>query len=331
MSNPKLRKDMTGQRYGRLTVVSFAGLYKDSHSLWKCICDCGVEKTVMRQSLIKGRTQSCGCLNKEVVTKHGMYRTKEHMAWGSMIQRCENPKTKKWKLYGGRGIKVCERWRNSFEAFYEDVGPKPGPGHSLDRIDSDGNYEPGNVRWASDWTQNANRSNVTKLTFLGMTLPINAWERIMDVPTSRIRQRIEKGWSVERAITKGAKDVLYANLTGRLTKDAELRNAGTSQVCGFSVASNEKVKGEKKVTFIDCSMWGKRGEALAPYLKKGTSISVAGKLSTREYNGKTYLQIENVDQVELMGGGNGAGRAEPNGDSNRGDAYEGSDAPEPNW
>jgi hypothetical protein len=115
----------------------------------------------MGTSLRSGKSQSCGCAVREISvrtnTVHGMSYTAEHRLWSSMKERCYNPRRKDYVNYGGRGITVCERWRDSFAAFYEDVGPRPSPNLSIDRIDNDGNYEPGNVRWATRSEQNKNR------------------------------------------------------------------------------------------------------------------------------------------------------------------------------
>jgi hypothetical protein len=158
------------QRFGRLTVLG-AGL-RDSrrHPRWLCACDCGAQTLVYTHSLVSGNTKSCGCLLVEqrtvANTRHGHapghHRTSEYSAWLGMKQRCLNPNDPAWKDYGARGIRVCDRWRDSFEAFLADMGPKPSPRHSLDRIFNDGPYTGpcpefpnGNVRWAT-WTEQAN-------------------------------------------------------------------------------------------------------------------------------------------------------------------------------
>lgn len=145
--------DHTGERFGRLVVLGRAGTSPDKQKTWLCQCDCGNTSIVRGGHLRTGSTSSCGCL----VTKHGMYRSREYATWRSMVQRCTNPKDTNYPHYGARGISVCNRWRESFEAFLADVGARPA-GMSLDRFpDMNGNYEPGNVRWATAAEQAHNR------------------------------------------------------------------------------------------------------------------------------------------------------------------------------
>lgn len=164
--------DLTGEKFGRLTVIQKAEGVKTKSGRaltnWICLCECGNEVTVLGENLKKGRTRSCGCLAKEhqrehgktINLKHGQNHknnpTPEYRAWQSMIQRCENPNCHAYGDYGGRGISICKEWRESFEHFYRDMGPKPSHSHSLDRIDVNGNYEPGNCRWANKATQSRN-------------------------------------------------------------------------------------------------------------------------------------------------------------------------------
>ena len=155
--------DLTGQRFGRLMVTGRDTNKTEGGSVWwKCRCDCGRVKTTIGQSLRKGATRSCGCLHAEhLLTKprlsHGRTNTAEYRAWTDMKTRCFNQKNRCWNLYGGRGITVCAEWLNDFPAFFAHVGCKPTPEHTLDRIDGQRNYEPGNVRWATLSEQNKNR------------------------------------------------------------------------------------------------------------------------------------------------------------------------------
>jgi len=160
MKHFKFRESIGGRRFARLVAQYYCGDRLHKERVWVCICDCGNTALVREIQLIEGSTRSCGCLQKEVSsrvhTKHGLGKTKTYRAWLSMKQRCFYPKHKNFKYWGGRGITVCERWL-VFENFYADMGDKP-EGKSLDRYpNNDGNYEPGNVRWASPDEQANNR------------------------------------------------------------------------------------------------------------------------------------------------------------------------------
>lgn len=149
--------DRTGKRYGKLIVISRAA-NKGAKVQWNVRCDCGNTKTVGATSLQMGLTKSCGCLHQVGYNaKHRMVGTKEYNTWNGMKQRCFNPNSQFYANYGGRGITVADEWISSFQAFYEHIGPAPSGAHSIDRIDNDGNYEPGNVRWATSFEQVHNR------------------------------------------------------------------------------------------------------------------------------------------------------------------------------
>lgn len=162
--------DLTGDKYARLKVIGFSHRAKKAY--WLCMCDCGTETVVRSDLLRSGQTQSCGCLKAERVSKaviercttHGLRHHPMYNVWfNKMKERCSNPKTKSFKDYGGRGIKVCGRWAASFTAFLEDMGERPTRKHEIDRIDNDGDYEPSNRRWVTR-VENARNKSTTKLT-----------------------------------------------------------------------------------------------------------------------------------------------------------------------
>jgi hypothetical protein len=132
--------------------------------------------------------------------KHGMHKTPEYSSWEHMKQRCTNPNKRSFPWYGGRGISVHPEWMHSFLAFYAHVGPKPSPKHSLDRIDVNGNYEPGNVRWATQQQQMENARSARMVTLLGKTQTVSAWARERGLSSGQIQMRLKKGWSIEDAV-----------------------------------------------------------------------------------------------------------------------------------
>lgn len=155
--------DLTGKRFDRWIVEA-----KADKRRWTCVCDCGRRKDVEGSNLTMGRSRSCGCLSVEITKKNctthgytvGGAITREYRTWAKMKERCYNPNEKRYADYGGRGISVCDEWREDFLAFLRHIGPKPEGRYSIDRIDVNGNYEPGNVRWATDVQQSRNRRNV---------------------------------------------------------------------------------------------------------------------------------------------------------------------------
>lgn len=178
--------DMTGRRFSRLLVLGSAGPGKKGH-LWNCICDCGATRVANGCSLRLGQIRSCGCINREAVTKHGLTDTPEYIAWKGMMRRCA---CKTNKLYGGRGIRVCNRWKD-FRAFLADMGHKPTPGHSLDRINGNGHYEPENCRWATRIEQNNNTLRNRVITIEGRSDTLANWVTLLNIhPYKIVHSRI---------------------------------------------------------------------------------------------------------------------------------------------
>lgn len=151
-----------GDKFDRWTIVEEVAsrrIARRPRRHFRCRCECGREKAVSIDSLRQSSSRSCGCIRKLTNSRHGMHGSREYSIWAQMLYRCSPTPTPQrgWRNYGGRGISVCKEWRASFQAFYGDMGPSPSPKHTLDRIDNDGNYEPGNVRWATYQQQRANK------------------------------------------------------------------------------------------------------------------------------------------------------------------------------
>lgn len=204
-------KDLAGQRFGRLVVLYDTGERKSRNVVWRCKCDCGNEVDVAGYSLTSGNTTSCGCYNRErsveANTVHGMNRQGErhpvYAAWSRMLQRCENPNNKRYKDYGGRGIRVCEEWHDAKVFIEWALSHGWREGLSIDRIDNNGNYEPGNCRWATLREQARNKRSNRLITFNGKTQSLAAWAEEMGINSSALRYRIyQLHWSVERALTE---------------------------------------------------------------------------------------------------------------------------------
>lgn len=196
--------DLTGQQFGRLTVLQPAPTKLDKNNkiqggYWSCKCVCGNSITTKGGLLLQGKSRSCGCGHKESITKHGQYKTKAYRAWADMLNRCRNPRHRCHHHYGGRGIYVCDRW-SSFQNFLEDMGHPP-IGFSLERKDNSGPYSPENCIWTDHITQMNNTRRCVLLTYNGQTNTITQWARKLDVNTKLLRRRYERGWPTEKILT----------------------------------------------------------------------------------------------------------------------------------
>lgn len=203
-----------GERIGRLTIAGEAAPYISPQGIVarkvRCICDCGSVVEVVARQIRAGKTQSCGCLMRDRILEtnrtHGESRssgeTAEYRTWGRMKRRCTKPQDKSFSDYGGRGIKMCDRWLNSYDAFLQDVGRRPTPAHSIDRIDVNGHYEPGNVRWATKREQNNNTRVNHIIEFNGERLTLAQWSERTKIGHTTIIHRLKSGWTVERALTQ---------------------------------------------------------------------------------------------------------------------------------
>ncbi len=199
--------DLIGKRFGRLVVEQFEGVVK-KHSWWLCRCDCGTSKSIRQSDLIRRKILSCSCSRITALKsyiKHGQSRrtnkapTAEYNAYSGMWQRTQNPNHKSWKYYGGRGIKVCPRWLESFENFFQDMGLRP-VGCSLGRIDNAGDYEPTNCRWETPTQQANNKRSVIPFVFRGKTQNISCWAKEFGIHEKTLRRWITRGWDIEQRL-----------------------------------------------------------------------------------------------------------------------------------
>lgn len=202
-------RNLQGQRFGRLQVLEYAGnspTYKQSIAQWKCLCDCGTMKNIVGAQLTKGSVQSCGCFARDSSRirgwKHGEScksgNTPEYRAYYGAKERCESSASKNYENYGGRGI---EFRFTSYEEFLTEVGRRPSSKHSLDRIDVDGHYEKGNLRWATSKEQSRNRRKHREIIAFGETLILAVWAERFNLPRVTITSRLELGWCNECAVS----------------------------------------------------------------------------------------------------------------------------------
>lgn len=190
--------NLVGQTFARLTVTSFEGRIKGIN-YWNCICTCGRTRKVREWNLRTGNSKTCGiCIMHE--RSRDLIHSKEYRAYNSIKTRCLNKNADCWKDYGGRGIKMCDRWQKSYDNFLEDMGIAPSPSHSVDRINNDGNYEPDNCRWATKKEQGNNRRNSLRVEYKGQIKTLGEWCLELNVNMMTVYSRIHsRRYSVEEA------------------------------------------------------------------------------------------------------------------------------------
>lgn len=208
-------KDLVGLRFGRWLVTAHGRPFPgESRRPYACRCDCGTEKVVRRSSLLDGSSRSCGCLMREGHNnrKHSLSGSPTYQTWVDMRRRCEQPQNKNFARYGGRGITVCERWRQSFEAFVADMGIRPD-GKSLDRKNGYGPYSPDNCRWATQSEQQNNRCSNRPVTWRGETHNLGIWAVKVGLSPSTLRQRLGyvsagiPGWTLDECMTRPSRRI----------------------------------------------------------------------------------------------------------------------------
>ena len=199
------RYDISGKTYNRLTVIRKIGVNRSRAVVWECLCVCGNKSNVTGTALRRGSTKSCGCIKHEYYpnhfVKHGKFGTKIYRTWGGIKFRCENPNSKAYPGYGGRGIKMYEPWSKSFVEFYKYIGDPPTDKHTLDRIDNNKGYEPGNIQWAT-WKQQANnRRDTVIIEYKGQKMSISEWARLRNIKINTLNARIQRSkWPIGKAL-----------------------------------------------------------------------------------------------------------------------------------
>lgn len=230
------RVDLTGQVFGKLTVLSHQSIGGIAYCI--CSCECGNTTTKRTHGLIAGSTRSCGCLKKQCgnrvnhtkITRHHLSRSPVYKIWAGMKQRCLDPNNLAYKDYGGRGISVCEEWIDDFRNFYRDMGDRPD-GMSIDRINNDGNYCRENCRWATDKQQANNKRNCRKVTIDGITKGIAQWEDENGLTRGTVSKRLKHGLTGE-ALIRGShyKNIITINGVSKWVMDWA-KESGLSRRC----------------------------------------------------------------------------------------------------
>ncbi len=212
IDKPKNKKfqDLTGMRFGRLTVSGLVGRNNSKALLWECKCDCGRVSRPTSANLKSGTSASCGCFRIEIRSiknPDAPSKTCEYHAWESMKQRCTCKNHKAYHRYGGRGITICDRWLNSFANFLADMGARPSKNHSLDRINNELGYFKDNCRWATKKEQSRNTSVNKYITYNGMTLTVAEFADKWGIDQKILHKRIDRGWDIKEALEKPPRKV----------------------------------------------------------------------------------------------------------------------------
>ena len=192
--------DLINQQFGRLLVTSRAGT-RNKAVMWHCQCSCGNTHTAATSNLVSGKVSSCGCYQGETASTHGLSNTRIYSIWLEMNRRCEDPSHPMYKYYGGKGITVCKRWKNSPLAFLEDMGKPPSPTHTIERRENSKGYTAENCRWATPKEQANNRSNNVLITWQGRTMTMRQWSEELGINYQTLRYRVNHGWSASEALT----------------------------------------------------------------------------------------------------------------------------------
>lgn len=201
-------KDISGKIFGKLLVLKRSENNIPKLVRYICKCDCGNIREVSSSNLKYGHTKSCGCLAKTIHIKHHMYNHPIYKVYFSMKSRCHNKKNKRYKNYGGRGIVMCDEWKDSFEQFYKDMGPKPSPKHSIDRINNNGNYCKENCKWSTREQQDSNKTNNIFISHNGITKTITQWSKILNVSVQTLMKRHNNKWDDSKIIEAPVKNYL---------------------------------------------------------------------------------------------------------------------------
>lgn len=199
--------DLVDNRFGRLVVKSKLELRnKQGAVIWECVCDCGSVRFIPTGQLKSGKSLSCSCLTKEINSKrtrtHGMSKSKEFKIWAGIRNRCYNKNEPSYLNYGGRGIHMSDEWFNSFETFYQDMGPRPSKNHSIERENNNGPYCKSNCKWATRVEQANNRRTNVFYEYNGIARTLTGWARELGLNKNTLAKRLNLGWAFEKAISE---------------------------------------------------------------------------------------------------------------------------------